>query len=325
MPYQGFQRSRAPNISRLGTRVRQREARRMGEDPIFHDFVKRFQSEILELKKPATQTSWKTAYLDMVEDFGYLKMSKITRQTLQVYFTKLSKRVAPSTVHAQWTALNAVLKYAQSEGMIGDYSKPVLPKKNRPRQDWLTMADMRKLIGAATGRFRVFLMLLVETGCRIGEALGLQTMDLDVDAKTLRIDRSIYNHMPGEPKTESSKRTIAISDKLCYALDSLRVKGDPGMYIFRTRFGGPWMACNAGVKLRKYCDKAGIDRVGFHALRRGNITHLIQHLEIPEKIVGQRVGHLSAGMTLGVYVQHIGGIDKKWVPKIAEAVYGLED
>jgi integrase len=326
VPYRGFQRSLSPNTLRIGHRVRQREAKRIGDDPIFHDFVyKRFIPEILELKKPSTQHGWQICYKEMIDDFGYMKMSKITRQTLQLYFTKISKRLSPSTVHGHWTALNAVLKYAQSEGLIGDYIRPVLPKRIRPKQDWLTMEDMKKLIATATGKFRVFLMLLVETGCRIGEALGLQTRDLDVENKTIRIDRTIFHHKPNSPKTESSKRTIAISDELCYALDSLRVKAEPELYIFRTRFKGPLMAGVQGVKLQAVCDKANVKRVGFHALRRGNITHLILQMEIPESIVGQRVGHLSGGMTLGVYVQHIEGIDKKWVSKIAEAVYGSEE
>jgi integrase len=324
MPYAKFGRKQSD--SRIGHRVRQREARKMGEDPIFHDFVKkRFISEILDLKKPSTRSNWIQSYEEMILDFGYIKMSKLSQRDIQLYFTKLSKRVGPASVRSQWTALNAVLKYAQSEGLYGDYSKPALPKMVRPKQDWLTMDDMRKLIGTATGRFRVFLMLLVETGCRIGEALGLQTQDLDVETKTLYINRTMYFHVPNSPKTESSKRSIAISDKLCYALDSIRLKAEPETYIFRTSLKTPWLASNAGVKLRKALDKAKIKRVGFHALRRGNITHLILHLEIPQSIVGQRVGHLSQGMTLGVYVQHVEGIDRKWVPKIAEAVYGKEE
>lgn len=314
-----FDRTKTKSI---GNRVRQRIKARTAVNCYVCEFFLRYQNEVLELKKPSTQKQWKKCHLDMIEDFGYLKMDNLDRQTIQMFFTNLSKRVEPATVVKYWVSLSAVLNYAVEEGIIEGFDKPKLPKVYKSQQQWVDIDQMREFIQRSTGTLKVMFMLLIETGCRIGEALGLQTEDLNIKDKTLSINRTIYDGRPNAPKTQSSYRTIAISDELCYALDTIRSKVKAPAYIFRTVSGKPIRPSFLMKKFNKVYDRIGAKRVGFHALRRGNITHLILNLEIPESIVGQRVGHLSNGMTLGVYVQRIHGLDRKWVPIIAESIYG---
>lgn len=318
-----FQRGR-PTAFSIGSRVRSRMKRRIGASPYFYQVVRLFEDQILELKKPSTQKCWRKYLQAMIEDFGYVRMDALNSQTVQMYFTKLSKRVSGASVRPHWTALAAVLKYAVGEGYIDGFSKPVLPKMYRNTQDWWSIEQMRLILGKATGRLRVFLMLLIETGCRRGEALGLQTADLNTEKLTLSVERTIFDGAPNPPKTQSSIRTIAISSQLCYALRSLSNPSKPNAYIFRTKDGNPWSPSYIWRRLGMFYDKHGLEKKGFHAFRRGNITHLIMNLEIPESVVGQRVGHLSEGMTLGVYVQKIEGLDKKWIERIAESIYGKE-
>lgn len=316
-----FDRTKTKN---MGNRVRRRIKARTAVNCYVYEFFLRYQNEVLELKKPSTQKQWRHCHQEMIEDFGYLKMDKLDRQTIQIFFTNLAKRISPSSVQRYWVALSAVLNYAVEEGMIEGFDKPKLPKQYKPNQPWVDIDQMKSFIEHSTGTVRVMFMLLIETGCRIGEALGLQTSDLNTKDKTLSINRTIYDGRPNAPKTQSSYRTIAISDKLCYTLDNIRERLIPDSYIFRTGTGKPIRPSFLLMKFNRLYDKLETKRVGFHALRRGNITHLIMNLEIPESVVGQRVGHLSDGMTLGVYVQRIQGIDRKWVPRIAESIYGKE-
>lgn len=317
-----FQRAR-PNAFSIGTRVRGRMKRRVGENPYFYQVVRLYEDQILDLKKPSTQKCWRSYLQEMIENFGYLKMTDLDRQTIQMYFTKLSKRISGASIVPHWTALAAVLRYAVDEGYIEGFSKPVLPKIYKNSQQWWNIDQMRLMIEKSTGRLRVFLMLLTETGCRLGEALGLQTADLNIESRTLSIKRTVYNGRPNAPKTNSSIRSLAISEQLCYALQSLLNLAKTDAYIFRTNISNPWRPSYVLNHLYPLYEKLGLPKKGFHAFRRGNITHLIMNLEIPESVVGQRVGHLSEGMTLGVYVQRIEGLDKKWIKKIAESIYGV--
>ena len=310
-------------ISRIGRRVRTRiERREAGPNPYFYQLVNQYQDAILELKKPSTRDAWRRVYRLMMDEFGAVKVDKLDRKIVQMYFTGLSKKMGAASVQTHWVALSALLNYARREGIIEWFSKPELPKKYRNQQQWVNLEQMHALLDHSFGREHLFIMVLAETGCRMGEALGLQTQDINLAAKQMSVLRTIYRGKPNAPKTESSVRTFAISDELCQHFESLLYKSPRG-YVFSVDGTHPWADYRA--RFHKLCDKAGVSRVGLHALRRGNITHLVSELGMPESIVGQRVGHLSEGMTLGVYVQRQSGLDKKWIGKIAEALYRREN
>jgi integrase len=90
--------------------------------------------------------------------------------------------------------------------------------------------ELRKLVEGFRGSV-MFPMVAVAafTGARRGEILALRWSDLDVEAKTLRIERSVehvYRHpltLKG-PKTERGKRTITIDDDLIALLLAERDK-----------------------------------------------------------------------------------------------------
>lgn len=56
-------------------------------------------------------------------------------------------------------------------------------------------------------------------GLRRGELAGLEWKDIDYESKTMTIQRSVqdivgFGHITKHPKTENSKRTISMPDKL---------------------------------------------------------------------------------------------------------------
>lgn len=317
-----FGRFKHENVRGIGPRVFRRMKRKHGDAVYVYQVIREYENLILPLKKPSVQYHWKVVFQKMIESFGYMKIESLDRITLQEYFTELSRDHAPSTVKMEWSALSVVLGYAVQEGYIETFPRPKLPRLYRGQQQWWDIDQMRAMIRHSTGRLRIFLMLLIETGCRAGEALGIQTSDLNVDKKELSINRTIFHLLPNAPKTESSIRTFAVSEQLCCALNDIAYKGKPDAYIFRDPDGRPWRPCKIMKQLNVLYKRLEYPHKGFHAFRRGNITHLVLNLEIPESIVGARVGHLSNGMTLGVYVQRIKGLDKKWISRITESIYG---
>jgi integrase len=59
---------------------------------------------------------------------------------------------------------------------------------------------------------------MATTGVRVGEALGLRWEDLDLDARILRVNRTVYRGQSCLPKTDSSRRTIKLSRVAAEAL-----------------------------------------------------------------------------------------------------------
>jgi integrase len=286
-------------------------------NPYFLQVVIDYEKDVWCLKKISTQITSAYIFKQLLLQFGAKRIKSLTRRDCQMYLTEMAKHVAPATVRKHWSVLSGILQYAEDEGLIEGFRKPKLPRNRRKPQQWLTLDEMKLVIAKADpGPLKVLVMLLSETGCRIGEALGLQSKHLNTDTKTLTIEQTNYLGFIGSPKTDSSARSIAITDNLCYYLNQIRDRANPGEFIFH------WNYPKVRDLLNKVFDRAGLARRGEHSFRRGNITWLIRDMLMPEIVVGDRVGHNSAGMTLGVYVQKKPGQDREWIPKIEKELYG---
>ena len=286
----------------------------------FWQLAQRYLTEVCELHKPQTYVSHKSILGLLTVRFGGHKISEITTRDIQQYITEISKRMAPKSVADYWSVLRCVLRYAENEGLCDEPRRPRLPRQHRTRQPCWSTDEMRTLINGTVGPMHILVMLLAETGCRINEALALQTKHIDVERKQLHIHQGWSAGVLTTPKTDASYRTLALSDELCYALSAFRV-GQPDCFLFRDRSGRPWRSGLAGYQFRKVCARLGLQTKGFHAFRRGNITLCLRDLRLPLQVVAGRVGHESGEFTIDVYVQKMDGYDALDVPKIAEVLY----
>ncbi len=76
--------------------------------------------------------------------------------------------------------------------------------------------EIDQLIASCSKRISALLQLLKETGVRIGEAVRLRWIDLDVQRKTVTV----------QPEKGSNPRIFNISENLCRMLNGLRKKND---------------------------------------------------------------------------------------------------
>lgn len=153
-------------------------------------------------------------------------------------------------------------------------------------------------------------------GLRRGELGGLEWKDIDFENGTMRICRSVQE-LPGfgiftkEPKTETSKRTISLPDKLIEYLHEYEVwwqnqkkyLGDRWETIdrlFSTDSGEPISPGLYIVWLHKILNKAGLPHVTLHSLRHTNIT-LQLNAGVDMKTVSTRAGHARASTTSDFY------------------------
>lgn len=295
----------------------------------FNDYADRFETTMLPMKKPAsiaTISSHLRAHLRPV--FGQMSVGEIGYPAVQAFVANLAKSAEPKTVKNIWGTLRLLLTQAQREGLCPGVPNPVLPKNGRRVQEWLTAEQMRNVIASAPAPYNLFCAVLGETGARIGEVLGLQWRDLSL-RKYMSLDfhRSIYNGKPQSMKTSNSQRIVCLSNWLfdwlndwC-AQDNGKPGAAPDAYIFRTSKGTPWWPGDVSRVLSNIYTLNGIEPMGFHSWRRGNIVLCAKVLGIPEAIIAQRVGHAAEGMTLGVYAAAtVRFADREWVEKIAEAI-----
>lgn len=87
-----------------------------------------------------------------------------------------------------------------------------LPRLTTEEIKPLDREQMRRLLRAAEGTaFYALWVLTATTGVHVGEALALGRDDLDLDARRLRVSRTLYRGVVGQPKTSKGKRTIKLT------------------------------------------------------------------------------------------------------------------
>ena len=149
--------------------------------------------------------------------------------------------------------------------------------------------------------FKTLFSTLYWTGMRIGEALALTKSDIDIEKRTININKS-FSRINKEdlitpPKTPKSNRKISIHKELADLLNE---------YINKL----PYLAdderlfnlskVTARQSLYKYAKKAGVKQIRIHDLRHSHASLLVE-LGFSPLLIAQRLGHEKIETTLQIY------------------------
>lgn len=234
---------------------------------------------------------------------GSNKLSELNPLQVQsLYRTKIEEGLSPATVaKIHWT-LSKSLRQAMRWRLIPhNVCLSVTPPRAEQHEiEPLGTRQIKALIEAAEGTDLCALwILLVTTGLRIGEALGLTWDDLDLDARTLRVNRTFSHGEVGAPKTKGSRRSVRLS-KL--AVNALKRHPRNGNQVFCTHRGTALNASN----LRNRAWKQLLKRAGLPASTRIHDTRhsaatLLLGKGVPVKVVSEMLGHADVRITLSTY------------------------
>jgi len=154
---------------------------------------------------------------------GVRPLQQIQAVEIDAAYRQIEGKIAPRTALHTHIVLGAALQTAVRKGLLSINPLDRVERVPSPGEaDHGAVLDQDQLRALVEGFRNSVLFPIVAvaafTGARRGEILALRWSDLDIEAKTLRIERAVEQigttlSLKG-PKTERGKRTIAIDDDL---------------------------------------------------------------------------------------------------------------
>jgi integrase len=189
---------------------------------------------------------------------------------------------------------------------------------------------------AAGARLHLPVLVAVTSGVRRGELLGLRWSDIDFESGALRVEQAIEETGAGvrfkTPKTAKSRRRVPLPSLTVEALCHHKIEQDKRRLlagaayhaeldlVFTGPDGGPWFPSNFERTWRTFRDKLPDElHVRFHDLRHSHASQLLSQGVHP-KVVSERLGHASIGITLDTYSHILPGLQEQAVEAYDQAL-----
>ncbi|RLL47824.1 site-specific integrase [Oceanobacillus piezotolerans] len=239
---------------------------------------------------------------------GKYKLATLDKTTYKrVYINELLKKYKPSTVQLFHRLFKVAINAAVDDEIIprNRFNKITIEQEEQ-KDNFLTASELNQLLKTAKKEENItnysILLVLAYTGLRKGEALGLTWQEVDLERKTITVNRTRDNKGTREPKTKNSYRTILIDDVVINHLEKYKTwckktlfefgkKLNEQTYVFISYQTGEAITDNSVLYgLRRVIKKAGIKKITLHGLRHTHATLLISQ-RIPVKVIADRLGN----------------------------------
>jgi integrase len=279
---------------------------------------------------PATRRKHESAVrVHLAPSLGAHRLSELSVRDVGGYLASL-RLDARSVGHLRAT-LRRALEDARRDSLVTvNVAALAQPPKQQPRErPILDAAQARILLDSTRGtRYGPLWTILVTTGLRISEALGLAWGDVERDSITVR---HALQRVDGEwqlrpPKTAKGRRTIPLTQ---LGVDALRTqreqqasdRGATGLegLVFTTERGMPHHATNLLPRLRADLEAAGLPRVGLHDLRHSCATVLFG-VGVPLPVIADMLGHSTIRVTADLYRHRVPELARDAAERMQEAL-----
>ena len=168
----------------------------------------------------------------VLPSLGHIRLVDLTPRHIQSYYSALLDRLSAQTIKHHHTLLHRAFEIAITWELLdrNPTQRVRTPKPEPSPARALSADEVRRLLARAHGTpYYVPIHLALYAGLRRGEILGLRWQDVDSDTATLSIQQTLMHvrgqgYIWGEPKSEGSRRTIALSLQRCSC--SVRIESD---------------------------------------------------------------------------------------------------
>ena len=260
---------------------------------------------------------------------GHLRMDKITPRQIQAFVNTLSKDganertgkpLAPKTIRHNLSFVSDVFAYAVKMGVVSDNpcAKVTLPKNEQTEKKIYTPEQVQRFLSLLNDeplKYRTFFNLMIYSGFRRGEMLGLEWKDVDFENNIISVRRtSNYTAQKGvytdTTKTRKSQRTLKFPQEIMDMLREYKAEQDEqalkcgDKWVETDRLyvkwnGEPMQNGTPYFWLGEFCEKHDLPFYGLHSFR-----HLFASLLVNQGVdivtVSGALGHSTVSTTIPV-------------------------
>lgn len=289
---------------------------------------------------PNTRRNYKERYDKNIKpSIGKMCISDVKPMHCKMILNKMIDDYAGSTIRQAYISMGTMFRAAVMNDVISKhpmdgvrYTKPV---KASSDHRVLSVDEQRIFLDIAKSSHNYYqYALILETGLRTGEMIGLTWDAIDWDNHTLTVNKTLeFRHKQktwraAPPKSQTSYRTIPLTSRAYNILLKLKemrktqkmseelsqvltftdrrtgqtsslVMSDLIFINFRT--GMPAKNSSYDTHLYKLCEIAGIPPFSMHTLRHTYATRAIESGMQP-KVLQKLLGHSSIKTTMDTYV-----------------------
>jgi integrase len=271
---------------------------------------------------------------------GHLRLQQLQPAHIVAAIQLWRTRTSPGTVNHVYRTLRRALTLAVRWDLlaVNPCSRVDAPRPMYKEPTVWTIEQARAFLKVAEAdRWFGLWTFLAGSGARLGEALGLQWEDVDLEAGTVTIQRGLVwlggTTIIQSPKTRASLRAVQLPP---FAVDALRrwkalqaadrLKLGQGWQdnrgaVFTTQKGRPPSESYLRRVFLRTADSAGVPPCRLHDLRHLTATLLVAS-GLDAKAVQARLGHATLAMTLGLYAHHVGSGDQRAAQALQERYGG---
>ncbi len=325
--------SRGSVVSKSSIKVRE----------FLHDWLETERSRI----RATTWHSYDIAVKRIDRYLGRYPLQALTPMQIEKFYAELlatgsrdGTKLSAKTVRNTHTVLRKALSDAERLGLVvrnaAGAARP--PSEVRPEQKTWTSGDLREFFGAiADDRLYPAFALLATTGMRRGEVLGLRWNDLDFDGAQLAIAQTLttvgYSDLIiGPPKTPRSRRHVYLDAQTIEVLREHQKRqreerllvgpawNSDSDLVFRDELGGMIHPDRFSRHFESVVRTLEVPRIRLHDLRHTYAT-LALKAGVHPKVVSERLGHATVGVTLDLYSHVVPSIARAAADVVAGRIY----
>ena len=224
-----------------------------------------------------------------------------------------------------------MLEQAAKEGLVpfNVASRATLPKAERKQVNYFQpeqVAAIREALELEPLKWKTLVHMLLITGARRGEILGLKWPEVDFDRNQIHIcnnilyrsDRGIYEDTP---KTATSNRYVVLPAETMQLLRKYRAwqneerlrLGEYYQYqgfLFTQENGNPMHPDSITSWLTKFSKRHGLPHINAHAFRH-TMASMLYFNGVDSVSISKRLGHAQVSTTADIYAHVIAEADQK--------------